>query len=104
MVDDFGSALSFSNMRICVTSTSAWPASELCDINERTWYRWIKDGAPRWAIRLVMSKRGSLNHLDWKDWENDGGCLYYRQLQYRYYRTPARLRVPLFNIKDSDIT
>lgn len=51
-----------------------------------------------------MSQRGKFDHLGWKAWEINGGCLYYCQLQYRYYRTAARLRVPLFNIKDSDIT
>lgn len=76
---------------------------DLCDCTERTWYRWMQDGAPRWAIRLVMSQRGTLDHLGWKDWEIDGGCLYHRQLSYRYYWTPTRLLLPLYNVTASDI-
>jgi hypothetical protein len=76
---------------------------ELCDISERTWYRWIRDGAPRWAIRLVMSQRPALDYLGWKDWEIRGGCLYNKQLSYRYHWTPAALMIPLYNIPESDI-
>jgi hypothetical protein len=76
---------------------------ELCDINERTWRRWIKHGAPRWAIRLVMSQRGSLDHLGWKDWEIDNGCLFFNQLSHRYHWTPARLILPLYSLTASHL-
>ena len=71
---------------------------ELCDISERTWYRWLKDGAPTWAIRLVMSQAPNLDRFGWKDWEITGGCLYFKQLSYRYYWTPTKLILPLWGI------
>lgn len=74
---------------------------ELCDISERTWYRWKNEGAPQWAIRLVMSQRPALDRFGWKDWEISGGCLYFKQLSYRYYWTPAKLILPLWGITDA---
>ena len=71
---------------------------ELCDITERTWYRWLRLGAPRWAIRLVLSQQGTLDRYGWKDWEIRGGCLYFNQLHHRYFWTPARLVLPLYNV------
>jgi hypothetical protein len=76
---------------------------ELCDISERTWYRWLQEGAPRWAIRLVMSQRGCLDYLGWQDWEIRKGILYYKQLNYRYHWEPVNLVLPLFNVRDSDV-
>ncbi len=52
---------------------------------------------------LVMSKRGTLDHLGWKDWEVRKGLLHYKQLSYRYYWTPVKLVLPLYNIRESDI-
>lgn len=74
---------------------------ELCDIDKRTWYRWLQRGAPRWAIRLVMSQRATLDRFGWKDWEIRDGVLYCKQLAYRYHWTPAHLILPLFNARDS---
>tara|TARA_R110002073_G_C8994124_1_gene538288 strand:+ start:16 stop:468 length:453 start_codon:yes stop_codon:yes gene_type:complete len=74
---------------------------ELCDISERTWYRWLKNGAPTWALRLILSQEPSLDRFGWKDWEISGGCLYFKQLSYRYYWTPAKLILPLWGITDS---
>ena len=76
---------------------------ELCDISERTWYRWLNKGAPRWAIRLVMSQRPTLDRFGWQDWEIRKGLLHYKQLSYRYYWTPASLILPLYNVRESDI-
>lgn len=76
---------------------------ELCDINERTWYRWLRHGAPRWAIRLVMSQCPTLDRFGWKDWEINGGNLHYKQLSYRYHWTPLKLILPLYNVRDSDL-
>lgn len=74
---------------------------ELCDITKRTWYRWLQEGAPRWAIRLVMSQRGTLDHLGWQDWEIRNGTLNYKQLSYRYYWEPVNLLLPLYNVRES---
>ena len=76
---------------------------ELCDISERTWYRWMRNGAPRWAIRLVMSQGPALDRLGWKDWEIRKGILYYKQLSYRYYWTPVKLVLPLYGIRESHL-
>lgn len=74
---------------------------ELCDITKRTWYRWLQEGAPRWAIRLVMSQRGNLDYLGWQDWEIRNGALQYKQLSYRYYWEPVNLLLPLYNVRES---
>jgi hypothetical protein len=76
---------------------------ELCDISQRTWYRWLSNGAPRWAIRLVTSQSPTLDRFGWKDWEIRKGILHYKQLSYRYYWTPARLILPLYNARESHI-
>lgn len=76
---------------------------ELCDISERTWYRWLRYRAPTWAIRLVMSQQATLDRFGWKDWEISGGCLYFKQLSYRYYWTPVKLILPLYNLRESDL-
>ncbi len=76
---------------------------DLCDISSRTWYRWCHDGAPRWATRLILSTRGTLDRFGWKDWEIRHGRLYYNQLSYRYYWDPVRLVVPLYGVKDPGI-
>lgn len=76
---------------------------ELCDISERTWYRWLKLGAPQWAVRLVLSQQATLDRFGWKDWEIRDGALYWNQLHYRYFWTPERLVLPLYNVRDSDI-
>lgn len=91
--DDIGIARLYARMTIedCI---------ELCDISLRTWYRWRKIGAPRWAIRLIESQIGRLDPFGWKDWEIRGGCLYYNKLDYRYFWTPNRLVLPLYNVKD----
>jgi hypothetical protein len=76
---------------------------ELCDISERTWYRWMRNGAPRWAIRLVMSQGPALDRFGWKDWEIRKGLLHYKQLSYRYHWTPAQLILPLYNARESHL-
>ena len=48
---------------------------ELCDISPRTWYRWLQHGAPRWAIRLILSQQGTLDRFGWKHWEIRRGAL-----------------------------
>ncbi len=60
-------------------------------------------GVPKWAIRLVMSQRPTLDRFGWKDWEIRKGLLHYKQLSYRYYWTPVKLVLPLYNIRESDI-
>ncbi|MCP5164722.1 MAG: hypothetical protein H6988_00370 [Pseudomonadales bacterium] len=72
------------------------------DISERTWYRWVQVGAPRWAIRLVASQIATLDRFDWPDWEIRNGCLYWNQLDHRYFWTPTRLVLPLYNVDSSD--
>tara|TARA_R110002072_G_scaffold252653_1_gene411476 strand:+ start:835 stop:1197 length:363 start_codon:yes stop_codon:yes gene_type:complete len=74
---------------------------ELCDVSQRTWYRWMARGAPRWAIRLILSQHGSLDRFGWKHWEMRDGCLYNSQLSHRYHWTPVKLLMPLYGFTDS---
>lgn len=76
---------------------------DLCNISERTWYRWLRDRAPIWAIRLVMSQQATLDRFGWKDWEIRNGLLHCNQLHYRYHWTQATLILPLFNARQSDL-
>jgi hypothetical protein len=84
-----------------ITGISVSECIELCDITERTWYRWIANGAPRWAIRLVLSQLGTLDRFGWKDWEIRSGVLYCNQLHHRYHWEPVNLLLPLYGIRDS---
>lgn len=76
---------------------------ELCDISRGTWFRWKRDGAPKWAIRLVLSQSGRLDHLGWKNWEIRQGCLYFNELHHRYHWEPQHLVLPLFGVRDPAI-
>lgn len=76
---------------------------ELCDVSERTWRRWMRIGAPAWAVRLVLSQQATLDRFGWKNWEIRDGCLYNSQLHHRYYWTPAKLLLPLYGITDDDM-
>lgn len=76
---------------------------ELCDIKIRTWYRWQASGAPKWAVRLVLSQTGKLDHLGWKNWEIRQGTLYCNQLAYRYHWEPHHLILPLYGVTDPAI-
>jgi len=76
---------------------------ELCDISERTWYRWKTSGAPTWAIRLLLSQSGKLDHLGWTHWEIRQGCLYCNQLAYRYHWEPQHLVLSLYGVTDRAI-
>ena len=73
---------------------------DLCDISERTWYRWRAEGNPKWAIRLILSQAGNLDHLGWKDWQIRDGRLYFNQLSYRYWWEPNHLVMPLYGVRD----
>jgi hypothetical protein len=73
---------------------------ELCDISQRTWYRWMAHGAPRWAIRLILSQCGTLDRFGWKHWEIRRGALYCNELHHRYYWEPVRLLLPLYGVTD----
>jgi len=91
----------------CLTEArlTAWltveQCMELCDVSQRTWYRWMARGAPRWAIRLILSQQGSLDRFGWKHWEIRRGCLYNLQLSHRYHWTPVNLLMPLYGFTDS---
>ena len=74
---------------------------ELCNISERTWYRWRQSGAPTWAVRLILSQHASLDRFGWHDWEIRNGALHWNQLHHRYFWTPERLVLPLYNIQNS---
>lgn len=74
---------------------------DLCDISARTWYRWQRDGSPKWAIRLIMSQCGTLDRFGWKHWEIRNGVLYCNDLHHRYYGEPVNLLLPLYGVKDS---
>jgi hypothetical protein len=76
---------------------------ELCDVSKRTWYRWSKEGAPTWAVRLILSCHGTLDRFGWPDWEMRGGRLYYNQLSHRYFWDPMRLVMPLYGVHDPAI-
>lgn len=73
---------------------------DLCDITERTWYRWLRDGAPRWAIRLVESQIATLDRFGWQNWEIRAGNLYFNELDHRYFWNPVKLVLPLYNVTD----
>lgn len=76
---------------------------DLCDITPRTWQRWCNNGAPKWATRLILATRGTLDRYGWKDWEIRGGLLYFNQLAYRYWWDPVRLVLPCYGITDPEI-
>ena len=73
---------------------------QLCDVSQRTWYRWLANGAPRWALRLILSQQGSLDRFGWKHWEIRRGILYCNELHHRYHWEPAHLLLPLYGITD----
>jgi len=75
---------------------------ELCDVSRRTWYRWRSESAPKWAVRLILSQAGTLDHLGWTDWQIRGGRLYCNQLSYRYWWEPQHLVMPLYGVTDPD--
>jgi len=73
----------------------------LCAVSQRTWYRWIAHGAPRWAIRLISSQLGTLDRFGWKDWEIRSGLLYCNALHHRYHWEPVNLLLPLYGVRDT---
>lgn len=54
---------------------------ELFQITERTWYRWIKSGAPNWAHELLELKSGKLDAFGWKNWQIRNGILFCDQFR-----------------------
>ena len=76
---------------------------ELCDVSQRTWYRWLQHGAPRWAVRLVLSQQGTLDRFGWPHWEIRRGVLYCNELHHRYYWEPVHLLLPLYGITDRTV-
>ena len=78
-------------------------AITLCDISPRTWYRWQAERAPRWAVRLILSQCGHLDHLGWKNWEIRGGRLYFNELSWLHWWEPKHLVMPLFGVRDVSI-
>lgn len=74
-------------------------AVELCAVSFRTWYRWKSEKAPKWAVRLVLSQTGKLDHLGWKNWEIRKGRLYCNDFNYRYYWEPQHLVLPMYGVK-----
>jgi hypothetical protein len=73
-------------------------AIELCNVSLRTWYRWKRTKAPKWAVRLILSQTGDLSHLGWTHWEIRGGVLYCNELSARYHWEPHHLILPLYGI------
>lgn len=81
----------------------------LCGVSRRTWYRWTSSQAPTWALRVLLSYRGTLDRLGWKDWEIRGGRLYCNQLAHCYWWEPFHLILPLYGVNpypdlDSQLT
>jgi len=95
------------NVTSCVTEArfiarmSITECIELCGISARTWYRWRQSGAPIWAVRLMLSQQATLDRFGWKHWEIRNGALHWNQLHHRYFWTPERLVLPLYNVQSS---
>lgn len=73
---------------------------DLCDISKRTWYRWLSESPPKWAVRLILSQVATLDRFGWRGWEIRGGKLYFNQLSYQYFWEPCHLVLPLYGIKN----
>ena len=71
---------SYDHIQLVEARMTTADAIMLCDIAERTGHRWLSDGAPRWAIRLVQSQIATLDRFDWKHWKIHGGNLYNNEL------------------------
>jgi hypothetical protein len=84
-----------------ITGLSVPDCIELCDVTQRTWYRWLKTGAPTWAIRLILSQQGTLDRFGWKRWEIRKGVLYCNDLHHRYSWEPINLLLPLYGINNA---
>ena len=52
--------------------------------SERTWRRWERHGAPRWAIEALRLRAGFLDALGWPGWRLVQGELYAPELRHGF--------------------